>query len=122
MSSDCAQGRVLNGGFNPKASPHGINAPFVISFLAHHVSDDREVVGEIGKARQVLDGLPALTLHGMRHTHASLLLEAGVSPKVVQERLGHSTITTTMDTYAHVTPTMQRAAADRFADAVGGGK
>ncbi len=76
----------------------------------------------VSKARQVLDGLPALTLHGMRHTHASLLLEAGVSPKVVQERLGHSTITTTMDTYAHVTPTMQRAAADRFADAVGGGK
>jgi integrase len=43
-----------------------------------------------------------------------------VNPKVVQERLGHTTITTTMDTYSHVTPTMQRSAADRFAAAVSG--
>lgn len=54
-------------------------------------------------------------IKGLRHTHATLLLELGEHPKVVQERLGHSTITTTMNIYSHVTPTMQRSAVDRFA-------
>lgn len=59
--------------------------------------------------------LPRLTLKGLRHTHATLLLEAGEHAKVVQERLGHADIGTTMNIYSHVTPTMQRSAADRFA-------
>ncbi|NLB47951.1 MAG: tyrosine-type recombinase/integrase, partial [Microbacteriaceae bacterium] len=46
--------------------------------------------------------------------HATILLEQGVSPKVIQERLGHTTITTTMNVYSHVTPTMQRAAVKEF--------
>jgi len=58
----------------------------------------------------VINGLPWVTLKGLRHTHATLLLELGEHPKVVQERLGHSTITTTMNIYSHVTPTMQKAA------------
>jgi integrase len=76
----------------------------------------------VAKARQALgsDALPVLSLHGLRHTHATVLLEAGENPKVVQERLGHTTITTTMDTYSHVTPTMQRSAVDRFTAAVNG--
>ena len=64
-------------------------------------------------------GVPVITIHGLRHTHATLLLELGEHPKVVQERLGHSTITTTMNIYSHVTPTMQKAAADRFAAHLG---
>jgi integrase len=44
-----------------------------------------------------------------------LLLAAGVNPKVVQERLGHSNITTTMNTYSHVTPTMQVEAIGQLA-------
>lgn len=48
-------------------------------------------------------GLPSIRFHDLRHTFASLLLEAGESPKIIQELLGHSTITTTMDIYAHVT-------------------
>lgn len=55
-----------------------------------------------------------VNLKGLRHTHATLLLELGVPPKVTQERLGHSTISTTMNIYSHVTPTMQRAAVDEF--------
>ncbi len=47
--------------------------------------------------------LPSIRFHDLRHTFASLLLEAGESPKVIQELLGHSTITTTMDIYAHIT-------------------
>jgi integrase len=72
----------------------------------------------VGKATQVLPGLPWLTIKGLRHTHATLLLEKNVSPKVVQERLGHSNIGTTMNIYSHVTPTLQREAVEslgRFA-------
>ncbi len=55
-----------------------------------------------------------VNLKGLRHTHATLLLELSVPPKVAQERLGHSTISTTMNIYSHVTPTMQRAAVEKF--------
>jgi integrase len=61
----------------------------------------------VAKARKALgvDALPDTTLHSLRHTHATVLLEARENPKIVQERLGHTTITTTMDVYSHVTPT-----------------
>ncbi len=49
-----------------------------------------------------------------RHTHASLLLKQGVHPKIVQERLGHGSIQITLDTYSHIVPSMQKAAASRF--------
>lgn len=55
--------------------------------------------------------LPAdFSLYGLRHTCASLLLQAGVHPKVVSERLGHSSTTLTMDVYSHIAPGMQEAA------------
>lgn len=59
-------------------------------------------------------GVPRLRFHDTRHTHATQLLAGGVHPKVAQERLGHSTITTTMDLYSHVTDTMQADAAERL--------
>ena len=52
------------------------------------------------------------TFHGLRHTHATLLLQQGVNPKIVQERLGHSSIKVTMDTYSHVLPDMQKQAVE----------
>jgi integrase len=55
--------------------------------------------------------LPKLTIHGLRHTHATILLEQGVNPKVVSERLGHASVATTMDIYSHVLPDMQEKAA-----------
>ena len=58
--------------------------------------------------------LPNVRFHDLRHTHASLMLAAGEHLKVVQERLGHSTISITADIYSHVAPGMQRIAADRF--------
>jgi integrase len=70
----------------------------------------------VERAQVAINGLPWVTLKGLRHTHATLLLELGEHPKVVQERLGHSTITTTMNIYSHVTPTMQKAAVNRFAE------
>ena len=60
------------------------------------------------------EGLPEIRFHDLRHTHATLLLAAGVHPKIVQERLGHSSITLTLDTYSHVIPSLQTEAADQF--------
>ena len=59
-------------------------------------------------------GLPHMRFHDLRHTAATLLLSEGVHPKVVQERLGHSSIAVTMDVYSHVMPTLQRDAAERL--------
>jgi integrase len=59
-------------------------------------------------------GLKGIRLHDLRHSHASQLLKQGVHPKIVQERLGHSSISVTLDTYSHVAPGLQRAAAERF--------
>ena len=61
-------------------------------------------------------GLKGIRLHDARHTHASLMLKQGIHPKIVQERLGHSTIAITLDTYSHVAPGLQEAAANRFDD------
>jgi len=52
--------------------------------------------------------------HDLRHTHATQLLQAGVHPKVVQERLGHASIGITLDTYSHVMPGMQEEAAKKI--------
>jgi integrase len=57
-------------------------------------------------------GLPRLRFHDLRHCHATLLLQQGVHPKIVSERLGHSNIAMTMDTYSHVIPGMQTTAMD----------
>ena len=57
-----------------------------------------------------------IRLHDLRHTHASLLLQAGVHPKIAPERLGHSSIRVTLDTYSHVIGGLQEAAAQRFDD------
>jgi integrase len=71
--------------------------------------------------RQVLRvGLPRIRFHDLRHTHASIALHASVHPKVVQERLGHSSVKLTLDTYAHVLPPMHQDAAARIAAIVDG--
>ena len=62
--------------------------------------------------------LPALTLHGLRHTWAPLALEQGVHPRVVQERLGHATIAITLGIYSHVSPTLHDEAANLVADLI----
>jgi integrase len=61
-----------------------------------------------------LDFKPRVRFHDLRHSHATQLLASGVHPKVALERLGHSTITTTLDLYSHVSETMQVDAADRL--------
>lgn len=60
-------------------------------------------------------GLPRIRFHDLRHSHATLLLKQGVHPKVVQERLGHSSPAFTMAIYSHVLPGIQEEAAQRLA-------
>jgi integrase len=66
--------------------------------------------------------LPRIRLHDLRHTHATILLKAGVPVKVVSERLGHSSPAFTMSVYQHVLPGMQADAARAFGEAVFGGQ
>ena len=56
-------------------------------------------------------GMPALRIHDLRHAHATLRLSQGVHPKVVPERLGHASANITLNTYSHVLPGLQEAAA-----------
>lgn len=63
--------------------------------------------------------LPRIRFHDLRHTAATLQLLQGTHPKVVQERLGHATISITLDTYSHVVPSMQREAAAKMDELVG---
>ena len=65
-------------------------------------------------------GLPRIRLHDLRHTHATLALAAGIHPKVVSERLGHSTVAFTMDVYSHAIPSMEAEAAETIANLVRG--
>lgn len=116
-------------------------APWVVDVLQHHedrhdfekqkaaeLYDDRRLVfcGETGgplhssNIHKYLQKhlraacLPRIRVHDLRHTCATLLLQRGVHPKMVQELLGHSSITLTLDTYSHVIPAMHGAVASHM--------
>ena len=84
----------------------------------HDVLGDPLQVNNLGQrefARLIAEAqVKPITLHGLRHTCASLLLSAGVAPHVVQQRLGHKRIEMTLGLYAHVLPGQQRDAAQRL--------
>jgi integrase len=65
-------------------------------------------------------GLPPMRFHDLRHACASLLLAQGVDPRTIMATLGHSTIGQTMNVYTHVLPTLQRDAATRMDQVLGG--
>ena len=65
-------------------------------------------------------GMDKMRFHDLRHGAATLLLAAGVHPKIVQERLGHATVAITLDTYSHVLGGLQREAADKVDELLGG--
>ncbi|MGE7890512.1 tyrosine-type recombinase/integrase [Bacillus cereus] len=62
--------------------------------------------------------VPQIRFHDLRHTHATILLKLGINPKIVSERLGHSSIKTTLDTYSHVTIDMQESAVLKLSEAL----
>ncbi|MBI2955228.1 MAG: site-specific integrase [Chloroflexi bacterium] len=88
-------GLVFPGPFGELLEPAAISRPF------------RKLADNVG--------LKGVRFHDLRHFHATALLQAGTHPKVVQERLGHSTISVTLDTYSHVLPGLQEQAALAFA-------
>jgi integrase len=70
------------------------------------------------KTKQKLE----IRFHDLRHTHATLALQAGVHPKVVSERLGHATVSITLDTYSHAIPALHEEAAALIAGLVFAGE
>jgi integrase len=74
----------------------------------------RSLTHEFAKVAGHVQDIPRVRFHDLRHSHATQLLSTGVHPKVAQERLGHSTITTTLDLYSHVSETMQEDAAAKL--------
>jgi integrase len=79
---------------------------------------DPESVTRYFRRAVKLSLLPSIRLHDLRHTHATLALQAGIHPKVVSERLGHATVSITLDTYSHAIPAMQEEAASLIAGLV----
>jgi integrase len=66
-------------------------------------------------------GLPTVGVHGLRHSAATYLIASGVSPKVVQQRLGHAHVSVTLANYSHVLPSHDRSAAGALGAALDGG-
>ena len=73
-----------------------------------------ETITSMFRRRVVRAGVPKIRLHDLRHTSASLALAAGIHPKVVGERLGHSSVAITLDLYSHVAPALQAEAAEKL--------
>ena len=78
-------------------------------YRPHYISDmSRNSVKKLG--------YPIIRFHDLRHTHATMLLSKGVNPKIVSERLGHSTVSITLDIYSHVLPNIQKEAVEKLND------
>lgn len=95
---------------------------FVFGTIDNQLRSPNSVTGRwtraVKKARIALgeDIMRRVTIKELRHSHATILFELGIHPKIVQERMGHSNISTTMNIYSHVTPTVQRGAIDQLSE------
>jgi integrase len=87
--------------------------------IGTHLNPTRDVLNELKTLLKNAD-LPEVRFHDLRHSSATLLLSLGIHPKIVQEILGHSQISMTMDIYSHVLPTMQKEAMNRLNEALQG--
>lgn len=100
----------------------GINASEKDQLVFTYVNADGELnqpihadyTNNIMKRIEKKYALKHVTIHGLRHTHATLLLESGANIKETQDRLGHKNAQTTLNTYAHVTEKAQRNALEKF--------
>ncbi len=97
-----------NGGIEPRAGDLVFSKPD--GSWIHPQSFSQILDRKVAKLK-----VPTISLHDLRHTHATLLLKAGVPVKVVSERLGHANVAFTMSVYQHVLPGMQAEAAETFA-------
>ncbi len=74
----------------------------------------------LDKIQEEHPDFPRIRFQDLRHTHATLLLKAGIHPKIVQERLGHSSVMVTLDIYSHVLPNLQEAVLKNIGDSITG--
>jgi integrase len=97
-----------------KAGPGWQDHDYVFcTSVGTHLNPSKDVLDQL-KVLLKQAGLPDIRFHDLRHSAATLLLSEGVHPKVVQELLGHSTISMTLDVYSHVLPNMQQDAISRL--------
>lgn len=89
------------------------NQQFVFTVSTGNAVAPRNLIRHFKSVIGKLD-LPDIRFHDLRHFHASALLAAGTNPKIVQERLGHSQISLTLDTYSHTIPSLQEEAVEQF--------
>jgi integrase len=89
--------------------------------LGEHIHPGHDILEELKKLLKKA-GLPDIRFHDLRHSAATMLLGMGIHPKIVQERLGHHDIGTTMNIYSHVLPNMQEEAMKRLNFMIGRGK
>ena len=94
-------------------------SPFVFASATGGPLDGTNVTHRF-QARLREGGLPRMRFHDLRHGTASLMLASGASPRIVMEQLGHSQISLTMNTYAHVLPALQREASEAVERALSG--
>lgn len=104
---------LLKMGYNTMNKSQPLFTTYENNYMQHATVTNR--INKIIKKH----GLKTITVHGLRHTHCSLLFEAGAPIQEVKERLGHSDIQTTMNIYTHVTQKAKEKTAERFADYVG---
>ena len=89
--------------------------------VLHGKPHDPDVITQQFESACRRAGVKRIRFHTLKHTHATLLLVANVNPKIVMQRLGHSSIVVTMDRYSHVLPGLDQDAAARMAALVSGG-
>lgn len=109
LKSEQAQEKLQNKK-NPKYKDHGL----VFANNNGDPPDYRNIFNRHFKPLLKDAGLPDIRLYDLRHVCATLLLSAGENPKIVSERLGHASVTLTLDTYSHVLPDMQEAATKKL--------
>ena len=95
------------------AGDHWVEYDLIFPTTIGSPSDWRNLVRSFKDVLRT-SNLPNIRFHDLRHTAATLMLQQGIHPKVVQERLGHSQISLTLDTYSHVLPNMQEEAAEKI--------
>ncbi|MBR3428474.1 MAG: site-specific integrase, partial [Clostridia bacterium] len=90
-----------------------VGDPYSLKSYAHAIL---RLIREINQLRekQKLPRIPEASFHDLRHTHAAMLIRRGVQPKIISERLGHSSIKITMDLYGYLMPGLQDSVADLF--------
>ena len=85
---------------SPPKGKHQYQVPWNIAHMLRHMCENA--------------GIQYRNFYSLRHTHATILFEMGVHPKIVQERLGHSSIKITVDTYSHIIPGIQQLAVEKL--------